>query len=132
MNSSFLATLSRDAELKVSAKGNPFLNVSVWEYTGDKEQGSTKKETQFVDLTIFGKQAEGLAPYMVKGKQFVFHVDRIKVNQFQRKDGSYSANLKANVFKVEFVNSSTEAPQANHQAPAQGKTVADLDDDIPF
>ena len=87
MNSSFLATLSRDAELKFSSKGNPFLNVSVWEYTGDKLPDG-KKETQFVDLTIFGKQAEGLAPYMTKGTQFVFHVDRVKVNQFQRKDGS--------------------------------------------
>lgn len=130
MNSSFLATLSRDAELKFSSKGNPFLNVSVWEYTGDKLPDG-KKETQFVDLTIFGKQAEGLAPYMTKGTQFVFHVDRVKVNQFQRKDGSTSANLKANVFKVDFVNSSNQQ-QARQNQPAQSAASEIDDDDIPF
>lgn len=134
MRSSFIATIARDPELKISAKGTPFMNVSVWEYTGEKEQGSSKKETQFLDLTLFGKQAEGLHPYMTKGKQFVFHVEGIKPKSYERKDGSLSISIQAKVVGVDFVNSQSDTQQQSQprQQANAATTVADLDDDIPF
>lgn len=127
MKAPLLATIARDPELKISSKGTPFMYVSVWEYTGDKTQDG-KKETQFFDLTVFGKQAEGLHPYMTKGKQFLFYVDKVKPKTFEQKDGSLSVSLKAVVTAVDFVNSKEEAQQ-----PRQETTKAEeLVDDIPF
>lgn len=136
MRSTFIATVARDGELKISGGGKPYMNVSVWEYTGDKLPDG-KKETQFIGLTIFGKQAEGLHQYMTKGRQFVFHTEGLKVETFERRDGSSGASLKGRVVAVDFVNSNDGQQQSQQQQTQtrqrnQVNSVDDLDDDIPF
>lgn len=49
--------------------GTPKANVSVAVNRSAKKNGGYADEVSFFDVTIFGKIAEGLKPYLVKGTQ---------------------------------------------------------------
>src|SRR6476646_3242053 len=49
-------------------------------------QGEDREEVTFVDITAFGKQAEGLNQYMTKGKP-IFIEGRLKYDTWEDKNG---------------------------------------------
>lgn len=57
-------TLTRDGELKFLPNGDPVLNFSV----ADNQSGKDKPAIYW-NCAIFGKRAESLAPYLLKGQQ---------------------------------------------------------------
>lgn len=64
MNSITIAgQLGRDAELKFLPNGDPILNFSVADSQGGKD-----RPTLWWACAIFGKRAESLAPYLLKGQ----------------------------------------------------------------
>ena len=67
-----LVRIGRDAELR-SANGKPVLSVSV---VYDIGYGQNKKP-QWLNLTMWGQQAEKVQPYFTKGKQIVIRADDI-------------------------------------------------------
>ena len=120
-----LVRIGRDAELR-SANGKPFLSVSV---VYDVGYGANKKP-QWLNLVMWGAQAEKLHPYLLKGKQIVIRADDIHIEEYNGKSG-----LKGTLIGFDFVqNSSTqEAPKHNnppstHQPPPSFDDI----DDIPF
>lgn len=127
MRSIGLARLGRDAELKKTNGGEPYTNLSLAvDYRSGKE-----KLTQWVSATLWGKQAEALTPYLLKGTVHCFALRDMFV-----KDGTDGkAYLNATVESVELgPKNQGGATQAPALAPkAQGKTgFDDMDDDIPF
>ena len=62
-----LFTLGRDAETRVTQGGTTVVQLAVaYNYGRKGEDG--KKPSQWVRASMFGKQAETLAPYLTKGK----------------------------------------------------------------
>jgi len=62
-----IGRLTRDSELKTLGSGTSVSNfsIAISEYMGqDKEE-----YTSFFDCVMYGKRAEGLAPYLKKGQQ---------------------------------------------------------------
>ena len=59
--------IGRDAELRFTAAGDAVCSVPVAVDYGRKGQDG-KKPTQWYEVTLWGKQAEGLAEYLTKGK----------------------------------------------------------------
>lgn len=88
-----LVRLSRDAELK-SVNNKPLLNVNC---VYDVGYGDNKKG-QFLDLAMWGNQAEKLAPHLIKGKQIVVRVDDIYIHEHNSK-----GYLKGTLLSIEFV-----------------------------
>ncbi len=61
--------LTRDSELKFSGAGLAILRCSVAVNTRKKDaSGEWVDEANFFDITIFGKQAEALQSYLLKGR----------------------------------------------------------------
>lgn len=60
--------LARDAEMKYSNGGLPICNFTVVANTNKKKGDEWESYANFFDCTIFGKTAESLHPYLVKGK----------------------------------------------------------------
>jgi len=123
-----LVRIGKDAELR-SANGKPVLSLSV---VYDVGWGANKK-SQWLNLAMWGAQAEKTAQYFTKGKQIVVRVDDVHIEEYNGKSG-----LKGTLVSFEFVQDGQResAPQAQERRPQaqQRQPVKNFDDDIelPF
>ena len=106
--------------------------------------GSWSDEVSFFDITIWGKTAENLKPYLLKGKQIA--IDGYLRQDRWEKDGktNYRVTIVAN--SVQLLGgkndggaygdgqSTAGAPrfQPRPQQPEQGELYEDFPEDIPF
>lgn len=60
---------TRDGELKYTQGGMAILTVSLAVNRYRKTAQGASEEVNFFDVSVFGKQAEGIKPYMTKGRQ---------------------------------------------------------------
>lgn len=128
-----LVRIGKDAELK-NINGKSLLNLSV---AYDVGYGDNKK-TQWLNLTMFGQQAEKLAQHLTKGKQIVIRAEDLHIEEYNGK--SY---LKATLPSIEFVSDGNrqqteqQQPQRQPAAPARQAPPPAVsanydDDDLPF
>lgn len=134
-----LGNLGNDAELKALGNGNSVLNFSLAtsEKWKDKDTGEQKEKTQWHRCALFGKRAESLASYLVKGTRLVVE-GSIEYRSYE-KDGvkQYATNI--NVSNVEFAGGGKsngggeKRGTADDYHPADNSSTAPVgDDDIPF
>ena len=140
--------IGRDVELRYTPNGDAVANIPVAVDYGRKGQDG-RKPTQWVELTMWGKQAEALAQYMTKGKQIYFSAGDIHIETFTKSDGVQASKLCGRLESVKFASDGsqaahpqasaarqpaprqqTQAPPVQQQAPAPN--YDDFDDDIPF
>lgn len=135
-----LFTLGRDAEIRVTQGGTTVVQLAVaYNYGRKGEDG--KKPSQWVRASMFGKQAETLAPYLTKGKQVSLVIRDLHIATFQKQDGSTGTSLEGVADFDDFARGPKQegAAPAPRPAPAQppaqraaGSGFDDMDDDIPF
>lgn len=147
MKSIGLARLGRDAEVRYLANGDAVANLSLAVNYYSKE-AEHNRATQWVDATLWGKQAEALSSYLVKGSVHCFALSDIHIETYQDRDGNERFKLVARVDSVELGPRQGESASAPAAAPkpAAGKPKGaapapaskpqagfdDMDDDIPF
>ena len=128
-----LARLGRDAELRSTQDGTPVASLSLaMDYRAGRE-----KETQWVDGALWGKPAEALAQYLVKGKLVCVTLDDVHIAEFERRDGTDGTKLVGRVTKIELAGGGERAEERAAPKPAPKPAAAatgfsDMDDDIPF
>ncbi|WP_442108730.1 single-stranded DNA-binding protein [Pseudomonas sp. NUPR-001] len=145
-----IGRLGRDAELRYTPDGNAVCNLALACEYGRKGQDG-KRPTQWVDATLWGKQAETMAQYMVKGQQLHFTIDDAHVETYTKGDHSQGVKLTGRVIIIKFVGSppqqaqqgsqqqqprpQQQRQQSRPQAQQQSQQAAppdSFDDDIPF
>ncbi len=124
-----LVRIGKDSELR-SANGKPVLSVSV---VYDVGWGQNKK-AQWLNLAMWGAQAEKVAEHFSKGKQIVVRVDDLHIDEYNGK-----SSLKGTLVSFEFVQDGKRdnAPQEqNARQPTQRQestnTFDDDSDSLPF
>jgi single-strand DNA-binding protein len=138
MKANGLARIGRDVELRHTPNGEAVANLSL-AFTYGKRGADGKRPTQWVEAALWGKRAESLAPYLLKGQQVVAYLEDVSIQTFRKQDGTDGVKLAARVGDLELIAGQGEA-QA--QAPAPTRAPAprpaapsgfdDMDDDIPF
>ena len=108
-----LIRIGRDAELRYTQDGKAVCSA-VGAY--DIGWGDNKK-TQWIDCVIWGDRAEKLAPYIIKGKQFMVTVDDVQIETFESK-GVTKAKLKGRVIDIKFCGPK-DHQQGDNQAARQ-------------
>ena len=97
-----IGRVTRDPELKTLAGGTTTVNISIAtnETWKDKNTGEKKEETQFHDCTAWGKQAEVIAQYVVKGQE-LFIQGSLKHRQWDKPDGTkgYATSITIKEFQ---------------------------------
>ena len=92
-----VGNLGRDAELRYTPGGAAVatLNLATTEVWNDK-QGQKQEKTEWHRIVVWGKQAEALQEYLVKGKQ-IYVEGRLQTRQWDDKDGNkrYTTEIKA-------------------------------------
>lgn len=136
-----LARIGRDAELRFTQGGDPVASLSLAFSYGKKDPGTNQKPTQWVDGSLWGKRAESIAPYLLKGTLVYVALDDTHIETYQARDGSQGSKLTGRVSVIEFASKpNQEQSTAPRQAPASpppaprqpAASLADMDDDIPF
>ena len=121
---SFTGNLTRDAELKYTNTGTAICNFSlaVNEKYGDKDYAS------YFDFTIWGKFAEAVNQYLLKGLPIAVTA-KAKQERWEQ-DGNKRSKVKYNVLSLRMFSKGGTQNQSN-QTPPDNQTEQ-FEDDIPF
>jgi single-strand DNA-binding protein len=132
-----LARLGGDAVIKnLIPSGEAVCNLSLAFNFGMKDEETGKRPTQWIEGSLWGKRAEGLAPYLKKGGLINVVLADPHIETFQGKNGE-GFKLVARVLDIELAGSKNDTNSASPTpSPAPAKPApqtADLiDDDVPF
>ena len=125
------ARIGRDAELRHTSSTS-VCNIPLAFNGGYGD----RKFTTWIEVSIWGKQAEGLAQYLTKGKSVVVTLKDLKQEEFTKRDGAASTKLTAQLVDLEFSAGGEQAAApkpAPPPKPAPAQSFEDFDDDsIPF
>jgi single-strand DNA-binding protein len=132
-----VGNLGRDAEIRVTPGGASVatLNLATTEVWNDK-QGQKQEKTEWHRIVLWGRQAESLQEYLVKGKQ-IYVEGRLQTRQWDDKDGNkrYTTEIKAD--RVTLLGGGgggrsggfDRGSSSGHDEPPMEPMT---DDDIPF
>ena len=82
-----IGNLGRDAELRYTPGGAAVAKFSIaTTETWNDKSGQRQERTEWHNVDLWGKQAESLAEYLVKGKQ-VYIEGRIQTDEYTDKEG---------------------------------------------
>lgn len=144
-----IGNLTRDPEVRMMSNGRPVCNFGLAMNRSYKDSdGNRKDETTFVDVECFGPRAEAVGRFFSKGRS-IFVEGRLKLDQWESKEGEKRSALRVVLDNFEFVDSKQDAPGAavrssdNTNASQTDKKVSatpqkesrndpDLDEDVPF
>ncbi len=138
-----VGNLGRDAELRYTPGGAPVatLNLATTEVWNDKG-GQKQEKTEWHRVVLWGKSAESLSEYLVKGKQ-IYVEGRLQTRQWDDKDGNKRYTTEIRGDRIVLLGGgggggmggqrrSTASAGGEHVEP-MGEPVTELtDDDIPF
>jgi len=121
--------LGKDAEVRFLPNGDPVANFSVADSQGKD------KDAIWWNCQLFGKRAESLAQYLVKG-QSVTITGSVSQRKYTDKNGQERLSTDVRVNDVALQGGRKEsAPQREKQQPQQKSSPSgfgDMDYDIPF
>jgi single-strand DNA-binding protein len=128
--------LTRDPELRSTGSGMSVTSLRV-AYTQSRKNGSTgqwEEEAGYIDVTVFGNQADTVAKFLAKGRQIVVQ-GRLDFRQWQTNEGQQRSATQIIANQVQFIggqeNGQTRA--SNPVAAQSNPSNAPRDDeDIPF
>ncbi len=145
-----VGNLGRDAEVRYTPGGAAVARFSIatTEVWNDKG-GQRQERTEWHNIDLWGKQAESLSEYLVKGKQ-VYIEGRLQTDEYTDKDGVKRKSTKVRCEKVVLLGSGgggrsggggSGGYERGEGSRAGGGSVATshddaseplTDDDIPF
>lgn len=123
--------LTRDIDLRQTQSGYSIGAISV--AVNDRKKNSQTDEWEdkanFVECTLFGKRAEGLAPYLNKGQKVAID-GKLDYSTWETKEGQKRSMLKVIVSDLELLGGTRQQEQSQEQT--QNATAEVADNDIPF
>ncbi|MBI5749918.1 MAG: single-stranded DNA-binding protein [Nitrospinae bacterium] len=133
LNKVFLmGNLTRDPELRYTPNGSAVASFGLAVNRKYKQGDAVKDETCFVDITVWGKQAENCAEYLSKGRGVLIE-GRLSYRSWETDEGQKRSKLDVVANNVQFLQ------RAGEKAAAQSSGVEEaipekesVEDDVPF
>lgn len=124
-----LGNLTRDPELRYTSSGAAVAGFGLAVNRKFKQGEEWKDEVCYVDITVWGKQAENCAEYLHKGSQ-AFIDGRLNFQSWEAEGGQKRNKLEVVANNVQFLGKAggmgKGAPGMDSDSPSHS------DDDIPF
>lgn len=117
--------LTRDTELRFTPNGTPVADLSMCANRTYVKDGNKVDDPVFVDVTLWGKQAEVLTQYLKKGT-FVIIDGRLELDVWETDDGSKRSKLKVVANQVNL------GPKTGGGSGGKKKTSQKVEEDTPF
>ena len=130
-----IGRLTRDIserDFAYTTAGKARLNLSIAVNRSEKRGGEWADKVSFFDVTVWGKTAENIRPYLHKGKQIA--VDGYLDQQRWEKDGVKYSKVVIIADNVQLLGGNESAPQAQQPAGEYQSAGSgdDFPEDIPF
>ncbi|MDP2791613.1 MAG: single-stranded DNA-binding protein [Rectinemataceae bacterium] len=144
--------LTRDSELKYTKSGMPIARFSIAVNRSRKQGEEWVDETSFFEIDFWGKGAEAVNRYLIKGQQ-VGVEGELRQDRWEQ-DGQPRAKVVVNASNVRLLGSAPSGSGGGYQKPQQqtpayegsseqqggpspvssqvARPVDNFDDDIPF
>ena len=116
-----IGRLTRDPELRYVPSGKPVANFTLAVDRGRKGQDG-KKETDFIDVVVWEKQAENVSQYLKKGSLCAVE-GRLQIRSYTDKDNNKRKAAEVVASSVQFLDS---------KKSAEATATDDDDDGVPF
>ena len=113
--------LTRDPELRHTKTGTCILKFSLAVNRRKKNGDNWEDEVSFINVVLMGKQAQGIAQYMAKGKQVAVNGE-LQENRWEE-NGNKRSRIEVIARSVQLLASNSQPQQSHSTVP---------DDDIPF
>jgi single-strand DNA-binding protein len=137
-----VGNLGRDAELRYTPGGTAVSKFSVaTTETWNDKSGQRQERTEWHNIDLWGKQAETLTEYLVKGKQ-VYIEGRLQTDEYTDKDGVKRKSTRVRSDRVVLLggggggrggaSTGRGGESMSGQAPGPDASEPLTDDDIPF
>jgi single-strand DNA-binding protein len=137
--------LTRDPELRYTPKGTAVarITLAINRTYGGGEGGEKKEEVSFVDVDVWGRQAEVISQYMKKGRPLLVE-GRLKQDTWEDKNTKQKqSKLKVVLESFSFLDSGNRGsgdggggapsrPAPSAPAPEAPDSEPPQDDDVPF
>lgn len=148
LNKTFIqGNLVKDPDYRETHKGQPVCSVRLASSRKFSSNGQIHEETTFVKVELYGKLATTARQFLSKGSGVIFE-GRLKLNQWQSKDGKQQSELVIAAESMEFLPRSERSSNPPHPPTAQSSSHSDRgqyappplpdnysevpEDDIPF
>jgi len=120
-----IGNLGRDPEMKYTPTGQPVTTFSVASSRKYKTAaGEQREETEWFNVSAWGKLAETCNQYLIKGKQ-VYLEGRLKSRTYQAQNGETRFSLDISCNEIQFLGGG--------QGQGQGQeSEQENADDLPF
>lgn len=154
LNKVFLAGhLTRDPEVRFTPSGMAVadLGLAVNESYKDTATNEWKEKAVFVDVVVWGRQAQSVGEYLTKGSPVLIE-GRLQLDQWETQQGEKRSKMRVNAQRVQFIGSSnrgkggdgapayrsddqterTASPAAQAPESAGAASAVDDEDNLPF
>lgn len=138
-----IGRLTRDAELRYTNSNLAVCKFGIANNQRRKKENAWVDEAHFFDVTVWGKTAESLHKYLVKGKQVAVE-GQLRQSRWE-KDGQTRSKVEINANNIQLLGGGSggggQAPQgqsgggpseAPYEQPSEPAGGESFEDDIPF
>lgn len=111
--------LTRDSELTATKDGTACLRFAL-AVNASRPKGDSGREDypNFIECTLFGKRAEGLAPYLKRGRKIGLS-GRLRFSQWVSEDGRRMSRVGILADRIDFMSSNRDSGASQPAQAAQ-------------
>ena len=128
-----IGNLGRDPEMRYTPSGQAVTNFSVatsYKYT--TADGESREETEWFNVSVWGRQAESCNQYLSKGRK-VYVEGRLRSRTYETRDGQTRFSNEINATDVRFIDSSASRMDESRPEGEPPRGEGDMGaDDLPF
>ena len=110
--------------------GTARLNLSIAVNRSEKRNGAWQDKVSYFDVTVWGKTAENIRPYLHKGKQIA--IDGYLDQQRWEKDGQKYSKVCIIADNVQLLGGKNEGAPQQAQGYNDAGSGDDFPEDVPF
>ena len=134
-----IGNLTRPPELRYTPSGQPVADLRLAvNHDYPTQSGERRQEVCFLNVVVWGKQAESCSEYLDKGSE-VFVEGRLQIRDWEGKDGQKRTTTEVVAQRVQFMSRTkgggggrAPAPVGAPQNFQDEAPPAGTDDDVPF
>ncbi|NVM36703.1 MAG: single-stranded DNA-binding protein [Candidatus Lokiarchaeota archaeon] len=119
--------VTRDTELRYTPNGTAVADVGICSNRIWSKDGNKQEEPTFVDVTLWGKQAESLAQYLTKGA-FVMVEGRLQLDTWETDEGVKRSKLRVVAERVNLGPKSNGGGSKNQRVAS----TEESSEEVPF
>ncbi len=127
-----LGNLTRDPEVRYTPNGIAVASFAIAVNRKYKQGDETKEEVSYIDIVVFGKQAESCGQYINKGDSVLID-GRLQQRRWETEEGQKRNKIEVVAQSVNFMPKRSSTGHGGAHAQPEPSPEAPVDEgDIPF